>query len=139
MERWRELVVRPLLVATAAGVIALVVGWQRDVDRCEGAAKRVAAAAQPDRAGQVELGRDLRTLRGDCGGSDEPLAAGAVLLKAGRADEATMLARALVREEPDNYRAWLTLAGALRESDPAASPRALDRARKLNPRYSSGG
>ena len=47
---------------------------------------------------------------------------------------ALRLARDAVREEPKNSYAWATLSVLLRPGDPAASERALQRARKLNPR-----
>jgi hypothetical protein len=45
------------------------------------------------------------------------------------------LARRAVGREPDNFLAWLTLGFALKDVDRPAALRALERARRLNPRY----
>jgi cytochrome c-type biogenesis protein CcmH/NrfG len=45
------------------------------------------------------------------------------------------LARRAVDREPDNFAAWITLGFALRDIDRPAALDALERARRLNPRY----
>jgi hypothetical protein len=45
------------------------------------------------------------------------------------------LARRAVDREPDNFAAWLTLGFALKDIDRPAALDALERARRLNPRY----
>ena len=45
------------------------------------------------------------------------------------------LAQRAVDREPDNFAAWLTLAIALKDIDRPAALDALERARRLNPRY----
>ncbi|HMJ97573.1 MAG TPA: hypothetical protein VK486_17125 [Thermoleophilaceae bacterium] len=47
----------------------------------------------------------------------------------------TALARRAVDREPDNFAAWVTLAIALKDIDRPAALDALERARRLNPRY----
>jgi cytochrome c-type biogenesis protein CcmH/NrfG len=49
--------------------------------------------------------------------------------------EGVALARRAVDREPDNFAAWVTLAVALRDTDRPAALDALERARRLNPRY----
>jgi hypothetical protein len=45
------------------------------------------------------------------------------------------LARRAVDREPDNFAAWITLGIALKDIDRPAALDALERARRLNPRY----
>lgn len=45
------------------------------------------------------------------------------------------LARQAVEREPDNFVTWLTLGFALKDIDRRAALDALERARRLNPRY----
>jgi cytochrome c-type biogenesis protein CcmH/NrfG len=45
------------------------------------------------------------------------------------------LARRAVNREPDNFAAWITLGFALKDIDRPAALDALERARRLNPRY----
>jgi hypothetical protein len=49
--------------------------------------------------------------------------------------EGVALARRAVDREPDNFAAWVTLAVALKDTDRRAALDALERARRLNPRY----
>jgi predicted Zn-dependent protease len=110
------------LVLVAVAVAAIVFG----VVHLEAA--RGCEAAQEDALGHVDA------LRSDCRGA-LPLARGSVaLLRAGRAGEARRLAETATRRQPDDYVAWLALAGVRAAAgDRAGATRARERARRLNP------
>jgi predicted Zn-dependent protease len=111
---------RLALAAVAAAAIAFGVVHLDAARGCE--------AAQDDPVGSVDA------LLADCRGA-LPLARGSVaLLKAGRAGDARRLAEAAARRQPDDYVAWLAVAGVRAAAgDRAGATRARERARALNP------
>lgn len=68
-------------------------------------------------------------------GTEALLAASGARSSGGEVRQGAALARRAVRREPDNFGAWLTLAVALKDVDRPAALDALERARRLNPRY----
>ncbi len=83
---------------------------------------------------QADPVRSVGALLAHCEGA-LPLATGSVaLLRAGRTADAARLADAAVRRQPEDYVAWLALAGVRATAgDEAGADRARDRARALNP------
>jgi predicted Zn-dependent protease len=92
-------------------------------------ATRACDAARADPVGSVDA------LLEHCDGA-LPLATGSVaLLRAGRQADAQRLADAAARRQPEDYVAWLALAGVrAARGDEAGATRARERARALNPR-----
>jgi predicted Zn-dependent protease len=91
-------------------------------------------AARACEAAQDDAVRSVDELLAECRGA-LPLATGSVeLLRAGRPDDARRLADAAARRQPDDYVAWLAVAGVRAAAgDRAGAQRARDRARELNP------
>jgi Tetratricopeptide repeat len=114
--------VLPRLALALLAVAAIVFGVVRlgDATACE--------AARDDPVGSVDA------LLADCRGA-LPLATGSVaLLRAGHEDDARRLAEAAARRQPDDYVAWLALAGVRAAAgDRAGAARARAQARQLNP------
>ena len=79
--------------------------------------------------------RALEDVAGVQPGTEALLAASGARSSGGEVRRGAALARRAVRREPDNFGAWLTLAIALKDVDRAAALDALERARRLNPRY----
>lgn len=69
-------------------------------------------------------------------GTEALLAASGGSSSGGEFRRGAALARRAVEREPDNFGAWLTLAIALQRIDRPAALDALERAHRLNPRYS---
>ena len=118
------MIVRALLVVAARTVAGYALARHADAGACSQALSdsyRVDGKAVAER------------LREHCRGGDDLASAAAVLARGPRAAEAQALARQATRREPDNARAWLGLAFALRASDPAGARRAQARATALNP------
>lgn len=121
-----------LRVAIAAAALAIAVGAvvrHGHAADCGGAlhgAYRVAAGHGGDAAAIA------RELRERCRGGDELASAAAALARRHPA-LAAGLARTATAREPDNARAWLGLAFALRGRDRAGAARAQARATALNP------
>jgi len=113
--------VRLAIVLVAVAAIVLLGSRLRDHDRCDSA--------------QVDVGRRTQELTASCRDPDVIASASAVLLAAGRRDQAVRLARESVRREPESFVGWVAMGVTLRDRDPAASRAALARAKALNPRW----
>ena len=132
MRNYGGLVGRIALVGAAVAVVAGLVSWQRTEDDCAEAAAMVAREITGN-ADRSVLPGAFATLRADCHESRPVLAAAGALNQAGRRHEAEVLARHVVRDEPDNFAGWAILSVALADSDPQAASHARVRALELNP------
>ena len=117
----RAATLRIAIVALAAAAIVLLGTRLREHDRCNAA--RTALPAQ------------VGKLTANCRDPDTLAAASAVLLASGAKDQALRVAREGVRREPDGFLGWVAVAVTTRDRDPAASRRAVARAKALNPRW----
>jgi predicted Zn-dependent protease len=114
------MVARLALAALAVAAIAFGAVRLGDATACE--------AAQEDPAGSVDA------LLADCRGALPLATASVALVRAGRDGDARRLAEAAARRQPDDYVAWLALAGVRAAAgDDAGAARARERARELNP------
>jgi len=128
-----RLAARGLVVLAAVAVVALVARTEDREADCRAAAAQVFREITGSAAGST-VPAALRTLRsGDCPDSGPVVQAALNLAREGRVEEALPLARLVAREEPENYGAWLVLATALRERDPAGAAAARRRALALDP------
>lgn len=126
-------VTRAVLAVVAlaiAGVLAVQLVAER---RLEDATETLAADPAPaDRANALDR---LDSVADVQPGTEALLAAAAARASAGQDVRAEHLARRAIAREPRNFAAWVTLALALRHTNPAGARRALDRAGELNPLY----
>jgi len=113
--------VRLAIVLVAAAAIALLGSRLRDHDRCDSA--------------RADVGERTGELTASCRDPDVIASASAVLLAAGRREQAVGLARESVRREPESFVGWVALGLTLRDRDPVGSRAALARAKALNPRW----
>jgi predicted Zn-dependent protease len=123
------------LLAAAAVAVAVVAGIWAHSASLESRAQKIAqrppqslSAAEVDRAARLFEGArahnpDQRPVEREAG----------MLIRTGRLRQALALLGPVVRKEPDNLTAWVLIANAARESDPALAREALNRARALNP------
>jgi cytochrome c-type biogenesis protein CcmH/NrfG len=79
--------------------------------------------------------RDLLDVADVQPGTEALLLASTARSSRGEFRRGAALARRAVDREPDNFAAWVTLGFALEEVDRRAALDALERARRLNPRY----
>ncbi len=101
--------------------------------RAESGAREIAVQST-GRAGDeraLEAFRDARRLNPDTG---PELAEAALLSLRRRYREAIAILERVVREEPQNADAWMLLAGASRQADPARAVAAEHELRRLKPR-----
>jgi predicted Zn-dependent protease len=129
-----------LLRCTLVAVALLVAAWlalSLRSTRLEADGREVVERAQrgPVTHAEVEQGLDdLRRARRFNADQDVRLAEVALLTEAGRADEAAVLAKRVVADEPDNLDAWVFLyLGAVLKGDDARRARALRAVENLNP------
>lgn len=120
------MIVRVLIVAVALAVGVLGVTRHHDATTCASALRDAQRAA-------ADPGRAAGALRAHCRGGDELASGAAALVARGHPGLARALAVAATRREPENARAWLGLAFALRRTDPEGARRAQARATALNP------
>lgn len=125
-----------IVTVVAALCVAVVLAVQLYAERRLEAGRETAFLAgrtplAPDLRRQVL--NDLESAGALRPGTDALVARVYVWLRAGDEAEATSLAVRAVSREPDNYVTWSALAESLRETDPAGSSRATERARRLNP------
>lgn len=128
------------LLAAAAVAVAVIAGFWVHSARLESRAQSIAerppqtlSAADVERAAQLfESARaknpDLRPVEREAG----------LLIRSGHSARAVTLLRPVVRREPDNLTAWVLIARAAWQKDPALAREALARARALNPLASQG-
>ena len=122
-----------LIVAAAAAVFVLV-SWQRDEDRCTDTVEALFVDLR-DEAPDERVDAGIERVEADCHGGLRLIGPAAALFQVGEAERAEAVAREAIRREPESFSAWAALASILRGSDRAASRRAVERARELNPRY----
>ena len=112
---------RLAIVLLAVAAIVLLGSRLREHGRCDSA--------------RADVGRRAGELAASCGDPDVIASASAVLLAAGKRNEAVRLARESVRREPDSFAGWVAVGLTLRDRDPVRSRAALARAKALNPRW----
>jgi Tetratricopeptide repeat len=112
-----------IVLVSLAGAVAFALEY-REEDRCADARNRIVET----RGAQTDA---IDTLRSDCRGTQARIDAAGALRAAGRPDQALVLAREAVEEEPDNPRAWRAVSVLATGSERSA---ARARLRELDPR-----
>ena len=122
---------RVALVGVALAVVAfLAVGLRSAVPQAEG---RDIAAGELDEASYaraLELFRDAQPVNPD---SEADLLEGGLLLAGGSPREAAAVIEEVVRDEPENSKAWALLAAATRERDPDRAREARAQLSRIKP------
>lgn len=124
---------RVALVVVAVVVVCSVASSRGDRETCGEAGAQLLRSLKPGQPEDASRQARATLLEDRCTDSGPLLASASVLADADRPAEALPLARKVVRHEPDNAAAWLTLSKALRASDPPRARAAVSRARELNP------
>ena len=125
-----ERIVVAVIALAAAACFAVALSAARAEDRLADLQFR------PPELGPADLRRadDLERQAGRLTpGERRVLVLSGVRLRGGDAKGALTLAQSAVRREPENAEAWLAVARAARESDPALAKIALQRLRELVP------
>ena len=124
-----RIVVAVIALAAAAG-FAVALSAARAEDRLADLQFRPPELAAADLRRADGLERDAGRLTP---GERRVLVLSNVRLRGGDAKRALALARGAARREPENAEAWLAVARAAREADPALAKTALQRLRELVP------
>jgi hypothetical protein len=127
------MVVRIVLVAGAAALIALGAARTHAHDACRSASSD-AFAIGIRRLPQTAAPGVAKRLEDHCRGAEQLVDGVVGFLRAGADEPAAALAADAVRREPERRDAWLAVANVRRaQGDNAGAKRALDRARQLDP------
>jgi Flp pilus assembly protein TadD len=128
-------VLRALLLVLAAAALAVaVVRGGEDRDCASGQRDAYAIGIRTAASADLDPAAVARDVEDACRGG-APLAAAATgLLRGGASDGAARLARAATRRDPEDFRGWRALAGALEAAgDRAGAAAAARRAAALSP------
>jgi predicted Zn-dependent protease len=127
----RVILARIALVVVAAAAIFSLATWLHQ-QRQFGDARAAALAARTP-AQVAAAATQLHRSAQDTPDTLPETAEAFVLLRAGRAPDAAVILRSVVRREPRNVAAWTLLAQSLDGRDPAGAARARSVARRLSP------
>jgi hypothetical protein len=128
----------PVRLALALGALALAafMGLQLSAEKrlkdSRDTVNQVRKLADPRREEAIRTLLDVAEVQP---GTEALLLASTSRSSRGEDRPGAALARRAVDREPDNFAAWLTLGIALKDFDRPAALHALERARRLNPRY----
>ncbi|HEY6760448.1 MAG TPA: hypothetical protein VI318_13195 [Baekduia sp.] len=127
------MVVRVVLLACAAGLIALGVG-RTDARRACNSAGHDAFAIGSRRQPVTDAPGVAQRLLDHCRGAEQLTNGASALVRVRATTAAATLAQAAIRREPQRRDSWLALASVDRlRGDRAGNARALARARQLDP------
>jgi len=125
-----ERIVVAVIALAAAACFAVALSAARAEDRLADLQFRPPQLGPADLRRADELERDAGRLTP---GERRVLVLSNVRLRGGDANGAQALAQDAARREPENAEAWLAVARASRDTDPALAKRALQRLRELVP------
>jgi predicted Zn-dependent protease len=118
-----------LLAAAAIAWLAVAIAASRSQDEL----RDLVQATERPTAADVARADELRRAAERTPGSRPALMEATLRLKGGDTAGARRILEGVVRDEPDNGEAWLLLARATEESEPARSAQARARVRELAP------
>ena len=125
----QRILLAAVALAVAAG-FAVALTAARAEDRLDDLRFRPPRLSEADLRRADQLERDAGRLTP---GERRAILLATVLLRGGDTQGALAAARAATRREPENAEAWLAVARAAREADPAPAREALQRLRELVP------
>lgn len=125
-------IVLALIALAVAGFMGLQLSAEKRLKDSRDTVNEVLQRSDPRREDAIRKLLDVSRVQP---GTEALLLASTARSSRREARRGAALARRAVEREPDNFAAWLTLGFALRKVDRPAALHALERARRLNPRY----
>jgi predicted Zn-dependent protease len=124
-----------LIAAAVAAVVWLAVGIA--ASRSQDELRELVSDTDRPTAAQIARADELRRAAERTPGSRPALMEATLRMKGGDTTGARRVLEQVVQDEPDNGEAWLLLARATEDSDPARSDAAMARVRELAPQVPS--